>query len=75
MDRLESLFQALVKHRLKLSPKICQVSRKELVNKGHLFIIKDQTIQSLRSKVEAIQKILLLKMLRNVTFFVNFVII
>ena len=47
MDRLESLLQAIVKHGLELSPKKCQLFRKELVYIiGNSSTIKDQRMTS-----------------------------
>ena len=55
MDRLEALFQEL----LKLFLKKYQLYRIELVYMGNVFSMKDKkiSIQPLRSRVEGIQKI------------------
>ena len=59
LDRLEALFQALIKHGLKLSPKKCQLFMKHLTYMGNVFHINGPTISitPLRSRVEAIQKL------------------
>ena len=58
-NRLETLFKAIIKHGLKLSPKKCQLFRKHLVYMGNVFHIKGSTISitPLQSRVEAIQKL------------------
>ena len=58
-DRLETLFRAMIKHGLKLSPKKCQLFRKHLVYMGNVFHINGTTISitPLQSRVEAIQKL------------------
>ena len=59
LNRLETLFKAMIKHGLKLSPKKCQLFRKHLVYMGNVFHIDGTTISitPLQSRVEAIQKI------------------
>ena len=59
LDRLEALFQAMIKHGLKLSPKKCQLFMKHLVHIGNVFHIDGSTISivPLQSRVEAIQKL------------------
>ena len=59
LNRLETLFKAMIKHGLKLSPKKCQLSRKHLVYMGNVFHIDGTTISitPLQSRVEAIQKL------------------
>ena len=59
LDRLEALFQALIKHGLKLSPKKCQLFMKHLTYMGNVFHINGSTISitPLQSRVEAIQKL------------------
>ena len=58
-NRLETLFKAMIKHGLKLSPKKCQLFRKHLVYMGNVFHIDGTTISitPLQSRVEAIQKL------------------
>ena len=58
-NRLETLFKAIIKHGLKLSPKKCQLFMKHLVYMGNVFHIKGSTISitPLQSRVKAIQKL------------------
>ena len=44
LDRLEALFQAMIKHGLKLSPKKCQLFMKHLTYMGNVFHINGSTI-------------------------------
>ena len=59
LNRLETLFKAMIKHGLKLSPKKCQLFMKHLVYMGDVFYIGGSTISitPLQSRVEAIQKL------------------
>ena len=59
LNRLETLFKAMIKHGLKLSPKKCQLFMKHLVYMGNVFHIDGSTISitPLQSRVEAIQKL------------------
>ena len=59
LDRLETLFQAMINHGLKLSPKKCQLFMKHLTYMGNVFHINGSTISitPLQSRIEAIQKI------------------
>ena len=59
LDRLETLFQAMIKHGLKLSPKKCQLFMKHLTYMGNVFYINGSTISitPLQSRIEAIQKL------------------
>ena len=59
LDRLEALFKTLTKHRLKLSPKKCQLFMKHLTYMGNVFHINGPTISMtpLQSRIEAIQKL------------------
>ena len=59
LNRLETLFKAMIKHGLKLSPKKCQLFKKHLVYMGNVFHIDGSTISitPLQSRVEAIQKL------------------
>ena len=59
LDRLEALFQAMIKHGLKLSPKKCQLFMKHLIYMGNIFHINGPTISisPLQSRIEAIQKL------------------
>ena len=58
-NRLETLFKAMIKYGLKLSPKKCQLFMKHLVYMGNVFHIDESTISitPLQSRVEAIQKL------------------
>ena len=58
MAKLEDLLKALLKNRLKISPKKCQLFKTELQYMGNVIFIKDRTvcIKPLRSRLEAIQK-------------------
>ena len=57
--KLEDLLKALLKKGLKISPKKCQLFRKELQYMGNTIFIKDRRsfIKPLRSRLEAIQKL------------------
>ena len=59
LDKLEALFQAMIKHGLKLSPKRCQLFMKHLIYMGNVFHINGSTISitPLQSRIEAIQKL------------------
>ena len=59
LDRLEALFQAMIKHGLKLFPKKCQLFMKHLTYMGNVFHINGSTISitPLQSRIEAIQKL------------------
>ena len=59
LNRLETLFKAMIKHGLKLSPKKCQLFMKHLVYMGNVFHIDGSTIPitPLQSSIEAIQKL------------------
>ena len=53
----EDLLKVLLKNGLKISPKKCQLSRKELQYIGNTIFIKDKgvCIKPLQSRLEAIQ--------------------
>ena len=59
LDRLESLFKAIIKHGLKLSPKKCQLFMKHLTYMGNVFHINGSTISitPLQSRIEVIQRL------------------
>ena len=59
MDKLEGLLQALLKNGLKISPKKCQLFRTNLqyMDKEIFIQNKKVCIQSLKSRLEAIQKL------------------
>ena len=56
--KLEDLLQALLKNGLKISPKKCQLFRKELQYMGNTIFIGGRRvcIKPLRSRLETIQK-------------------
>ena len=58
MDKLEDLLKALLKNRLKISPKKCQLLRTNLQYMGNEIFIQNKRVcvQPLRSGLEAIQK-------------------
>ena len=58
-DKLEALFQAMIKQGLKVSPKRCQLFMKHLIYMGNVFHINGSTISitPLQSRIEAIQKL------------------
>ena len=57
--KLEDLLKALLKNELKISPKKCQLFRRELQYMGNTIFIKDRRVcvKPLRSRLEAIQKL------------------
>ena len=57
MDKLEDLLRALLKNRLKISPKKCQLFRTNLQYMGNEIFIQNKRVcvQPLRSRLEAIQ--------------------
>ena len=59
MNKLEDLLRALLKNRLKISPKICQLFRTNLHYMGNEIFIQNKRVcvQPLRSRLEAIQKL------------------
>ena len=59
MDLFKNLLVLLIVHRLKLSPRKCQLFMKHLVYLGNVFHIEDGviTITPLKSRIEAIQKL------------------
>ena len=60
MDKLKDLLKALLKKWLKISPKKCQLFRTNLQYTGNEIFIQDKRVcvKSLRSRLEAIQKLL-----------------
>ena len=56
--KLEDLLKVLLKNGLKISPKKCQLFRKELQYMGNTAFIKDRRVcvKPLQSTLEAIQK-------------------
>ena len=59
MDKLEDLLRALLKNRLKISPKKCQLFRTNLHYMGNKICIQNKSVcvQPLRSRLDAIQKL------------------
>ena len=59
MAKLEDLLKALLKSRLKISPKKCQLFKTELQYMGNIILIKDRKVcaKLLRSRIEAMQKL------------------
>ena len=59
MEKLEDLVKVFVKNGLKMSPKKCQLLRKELQYMGNTIFIKDRRVcvKLLRSRLEGIQKL------------------
>ena len=59
LSHLISLFQSLIKNGLKISPKKCQLYRKELVYMGHTILVQDHgaCITPLRNNVDPILKL------------------
>ena len=59
MVKLEDLLKALLKNRLKISTKKCQLFKTELQYMRNIIFIKDRKvcIKPLRSRLEAIQKL------------------
>ena len=57
--KLEDLLKALLKNELKISPKKCQLFRKELQYMGNAIFIKDRRVcvKPLQSRLEAIHKL------------------
>ena len=58
-EKLEYLLKALCKHGLKISQKKCQLFKTELQYMGNTIFIEDRCVhvKSLRSRLEAIQKL------------------
>ena len=59
ISKLEDLLKALLKNRLKISPRKCLLFKTELQYMGNIIFIKDRNvcIKPLKSRVEAIQKV------------------
>ena len=59
MVKLEDLLKTLLKNRLKISPKKCQLFKAELQYMGNVIFIKDRKVcvKPLRSTLEATQKL------------------
>ena len=77
MRKLKDLLKALLKNGLKISPRKCQLFRKELQYMGNIIFIQEkrECVKPIRSKLEAIQKLRLpstVKGCRNFAGMVNF---
>ena len=77
MDKLEDLLRALLKNRLKNSPKKCQLFKTNLQYMGNEILIQNKRVcvQPLRNRLEAIQRLqppTTLKGCRSFTGMVNF---
>ena len=75
--KLEDLLKALLKNGLKISPRKCQLFKPELQYMGNVTFTKDKKVcvKPLRSRIEAIQKLILPttpKGCRSLTGMVNF---
>ena len=59
MNKLEDILKALLKNRLKISPKKCQLFRTSLQYMGNEIFIKKKKVcvKPLRSRLEALQKL------------------
>ena len=59
MTKLEDLLKALLKNALKISPKKCQLLRKELQYMGNTIFIQEKRlcVWPLHSRLEAVQKL------------------
>ena len=59
MNKLEDVLKALLKNRLKISPKKCQLFRTSLQYMGNEIFIENQKVcvKPLRSRLEAIQRL------------------
>ena len=70
------LLKALLKNGLKISPKKCQPFRKELQYMGNTIFIKDRRVcvKTLRSRLEAIQKLKPLTTVKDCRSFAGMVI-
>ena len=57
--KLEDLLKALLKSGLKISPRKCQLFKKELQNMGNTIFIQENRVcvKPLHSRLEAIQKL------------------
>ena len=65
MRKLEDLLKALLKNGLKISPKICQIFRKELQDIGNTIFIQEKRVcvKHLCSRLEAIFMLVTLPLL------------
>ena len=75
MAKLEDLLKALLKNRLIISPKKCQLFWRDLQYMGNTILINDKgvCIKTLRSRLEAIQKLKPLTTVKGCRSFVGMV--
>ena len=75
MAKLEDLLKALLKNRLKISPKKCLLFKTELQYMGNTIFIKERRVcvKQLRSRIEAILKLEPPKMRKGCRSFVGMV--
>ena len=75
MRKLEDLLKALLKNGLKISPKKCQLFRKELQYMGNTIFIQEKRVcvRPLHSRLEAIQKLRLPTTVKGCRSFVGMV--
>ena len=73
--KLEDLLKALLKNGLKISPKKCQLFRKELQYMGNTIFVEDSRvcIKPLRSRLEATQKLKLPTIVKGCRLFAGMV--
>ena len=77
ISKIKDLLKVLLKNRLKISPRMCQLFKTELQYMGNVIFLKDRKVcvQPLRSRVEAILKLnppSILKGCRSFAGMVNF---
>ena len=75
MTKLEDLLKALLKNGLKISPKKCQLFRKELQYMGNTIFIQEKRVcfKPLHIRLEAIQKLRLPTTVKGCRSFVGMV--
>ena len=75
MRKMEDLLKALLKNRLKISPKMCQLFRNELQYMGNTIFIQEKRVcvRPLHSRLEAIQKLRLPTTVKGCRSFVGMV--
>ena len=75
MDKLEDLLKALLKNGLKISPKKCQLFKTNLQHMGNEIFIQNRKVcvQTLRNRLEAIQKLQLPTMVKGCRSFAGMV--
>ena len=75
MRKLEDLLKALLKNGLKISPRKCQLFRKELQYMGNIIFIQEKRVcvKPIHSRLEAIQKLRLPTTVKESRSFVGMV--